>query len=99
MNSVGKGGIGDALAQEFSRQGGGDDATLFFLSQFLTQRLIIAGYNVFGTLLPHEGRDHLASHGIKGFTADVTSDDDTKRLMQELEPLCGGKLDVLVNNA
>lgn len=69
------------------------------LSQFLTQNRIIAGYEVFGTLLPHEGRDHLASHGIKGFTADVTSDDDTKRLMQELEPLCGGKLDVLVNNA
>jgi 1-acylglycerone phosphate reductase len=57
------------------------------------------GYEVFGTLLPHESRDHLVNTGIHGFTADVTSDEETKRLMAEIEPLCGGRLDVLVNNA
>ncbi|KUI61930.1 NADPH-dependent 1-acyldihydroxyacetone phosphate reductase [Cytospora mali] len=57
------------------------------------------GYEVFGTLLPHESREHLISSGIHAFNADVTSDEDTVRLMKALEPLCEGRLDVLVNNA
>ena len=37
--------------------------------------------------------------GIHVFDADVTSDKDTQELLNKIEGMSGGRLDVLVNNA
>jgi NAD(P)-dependent dehydrogenase (short-subunit alcohol dehydrogenase family) len=55
--------------------------------------------NVFTTVLAHENTDHLTAADIHVFTADVTSDDDIKRLSEDISHTTGGTLDVLVNCA
>lgn len=57
------------------------------------------GLNVFTTVLAHENTDHLTAADIHVFTADVTSDDDIKRLCNDVSDATGGTLNVLVNCA
>ncbi|CAG8910255.1 unnamed protein product [Penicillium egyptiacum] len=57
------------------------------------------GFIVFTTLLPHEARNHLDHQGIHVFDSDVTSDKDTEALLEQVQRISNGRLDVLVNNA
>lgn len=57
------------------------------------------GFITFATLLPHESQEHLIKKDIHVITADVTSDSDTEKLIAELDLVCKGRLDVLINNA
>ena len=57
------------------------------------------GYTVIATLLAHESRTHLTDVGVHVFTSDVTKDDDTAALREEVEAITGGGLDILVNCA
>lgn len=57
------------------------------------------GLNVFTTVLAHEITDHLTAADMHVYTADVTSDDDIKKLCDGVSEATGGTLDVLVNCA
>ncbi|CAG8978207.1 hypothetical protein HYALB_00011442 [Hymenoscyphus albidus] len=65
----------------------------------MADEFLIKGYTVITTLLSHESRNHLTDAGINVFTADVTKDEDTIALRDEVIKITGGGLDVLVNNA
>ncbi|KAJ5649892.1 short chain dehydrogenase [Penicillium longicatenatum] len=65
----------------------------------LAMRFREEGFIVFTTLLPHEKQEHLKYQGFHVFNSDVTSDKDTEVLLEHIQNLSGGRLDVLVNNA
>ncbi|KAJ5672569.1 short chain dehydrogenase [Penicillium longicatenatum] len=65
----------------------------------LAMRFREEGFIVFTTLLPHEKQEHLKYQGVHVFNSDVTSDKDTEVLLEHIQNLSGGRLDVLVNNA
>ncbi|KAI1104956.1 hypothetical protein F4804DRAFT_305563 [Jackrogersella minutella] len=65
----------------------------------IANEFLARGYTVITTLLAHESRSHLTDAGIHVFTADVTKDEDTAALRDNVVDLTGGGLDVLVNNA
>ncbi|VUC37200.1 unnamed protein product [Clonostachys rosea] len=57
------------------------------------------GFLVLATLLAHEERTHLEEKQIYCFTADVTSEEDTVKLVASVMSVTGDTLNILVNNA